>query len=194
MKRRFSISPWAVLLMAAVYFAAGIKAVLAVLISVVIHELGHSAAIKLFGGKVVSVRFDSSGLCMDSNGIESAVGELIVLASGPAAGLIFAAICSHYPENGFAVLLTAVGFVLTAYNLLPVYPLDGGRMVYTVLSGCIGRKKCADIMYLIGIITGTIIAVCGLLSLAKDYGTALLIAGVWLLIAQTGIVKSMRLL
>lgn len=49
-------------------------------------------------------------------------------------------------------------------------------------------------MYLIGIVTGTILAVCGLLSLANDYGTALLIAGVWLLIAQTGIVKSMRLL
>ncbi len=194
MKKRFSISPGAILLIAAAYFSAGIKPVLAVLISVIMHELGHAAAIRLLGGRVVSVRFDSSGLCMDGSGMDSRARELAVLASGPAAGLVFAAVCSCYPENKFAVMLTAIGLVMTAYNLLPVYPLDGGRMVYTVLQGCTGHEKCVNIMYCLGIMTGTALAVCGLAGLAKNYGMALLMAGIWLLIAQTGIVKSMRLL
>ena len=194
MKERFSISPGAVLLIAAAYFAVGIKPVLAVLLSVVVHELGHAAAIRLLGGRVVSVRFDSSGLCMDGNGMDSQARELAVFASGPAAGLVFAAACSRYPENEFAVMLTAIGLAMTAYNLLPVYPLDGGRMVYTMLQDRIGHKKCVNVMYCLGIMTGTALAACGLAGLAKNCGTALLIAGIWLLIAQTGIVKSMRLL
>ena len=191
---RFSISPGAVLLISAVYFAAGAKAVLAIIISVCVHELGHAAAIKLFGGRVISVRFDSSGLCITGAGVEPGVKELVVLLCGPMLGLAFAAVCARYPENEFAALLAITGFVLTAYNLLPAYPLDGGRMVYAMLREHLNGKMCENIMYCLGLLAGTALAACRLASMTKNYGAALLVAGIWLLIAQTGIVKSMRLL
>ena len=85
------------------------------------------------------------------------------------------------------------GAILTAYNLLPALPLDGGRAVFALLSKAMGFERAKNIIELSGFITGLGLAAAGLAMLGKELGAALLIAGIWLLIAQTGIVKNMRL-
>lgn len=190
------MSSGAILLLSALYFFGGIVSLSALLLAAAAHELGHIAAIKLLGGGIKTMRFEASGMCISMCGVNGAAAEITALLAGPAAGLIFAIICSYCgAKTANRLLLECAGYgaILTAYNLLPALPLDGGRAVFALLSKAMGFERAKNIIELSGFITGLGLAAAGLAMLGKELGAALLIAGIWLLIAQTGIVKNMRL-
>lgn len=196
MNRRFQLSAGAIFLLSALYFFGGIVSLSALLLAAAAHELGHIAAIKLLGGGIKTMRFEASGMCINMCGVNGAAAEITALLAGPAAGLIFAIICSYCgAKTANRLLLECAGYgaILTAYNLLPALPLDGGRSVFALLSEAMGFERAKNIIELSGFITGLGLAAAGLAMLGKELGAALLIAGIWLLIAQTGIVKNMRL-
>ncbi len=197
MKCRFSLSPGAIFTLSFVYFFGGLSGLAAVILSVAVHEAGHAAAICALGGKVNGLRFDSSGLCMSGTGAYSTVGEVITLLAGPFAGLVLAYICAklgNATANNFLLRTAGISLALAIYNLLPALPLDGGRALYRVLCGLIGRDKCENAMYFISLSVAVGLAFLGICARATQLGLVLLAASVWLLIAQTGIVKSMRML
>lgn len=196
MKSRFSISPGAVLVISALYFFGGFISLAALLIAAAVHELGHMAAIRLLGGSINELRFEASGLCISLRGINSAASEAAALLAGPAAGLVFALICSELgAKTANRLLLECAGYsvLLTAYNLLPALPLDGGRAVRIILAVVMGGEKAERILAYSGLAIGVCLSFAGLVLLERELGAALLIAGLWILIAQTGIVKNMRL-
>lgn len=196
MNRRFQLSAGAIFLLSALYFFGGIVSLSALLLAAAAHELGDIAAIKLLGGGIKTMRFEASGMCISMCGVNGAAAEITALLAGPAAGLIFAIICSYCgAKTANRLLLECAGYgaILTAYNLLPALPLDGGRAVFALLSKAMGFERAKNIIELSGFITGLGLAAAGLAMLGKELGAALLIAGIWLLIAQTGIVKNMRL-
>ena len=196
MKNRFRVSAGAILLLSALYFLGGFLSLIALLLATAAHELGHMIAIKLLGGGIKSLRFEASGMCMSLCGINSAGAEAAVLLAGPAAGFIFALICSYLGSktaNRLLLECAGYGILLTAYNLLPALPLDGGRAAFVLLSGVFGREKSGKIVEYSGLITGMCLSAAGLTLLGKELGAAILIAGIWILIAQTGIVKNMCL-
>ena len=196
MNRRFQLSAGAIFLLSALYFFGGSVSLSALLLAAAAHELGHIAAIKLLGGGIRTMRFEASGMCISMCGVNGAAAEITALLAGPAAGLIFAIICSYCgAKTANRLLLECAGYgaILTAYNLLPALPLDGGRAVFALLSEAMGFERAKNIIELSGFITGLGLAAAGLAMLGKELGAALLIAGIWLLIAQTGIVKNMRL-
>ena len=196
MKNRFRVSAGAILLLSALYFLGGFLSLIALLLAAAAHEFGHMIAIKLLGGGIKSLRFEASGMCMSLCGINSAGSEAAVLLAGPAAGFIFALICSYLGSktaNRLLLECAGYGILLTAYNLLPALPLDGGRAAFVLLSGVFGREKSGKIVEYSGLITGMCLSAAGLTLLGEELGAAILIAGIWILIAQTGIVKNMCL-
>ena len=196
MKSRFRVSAGAILLLSALYFLGGFISLSALLLAAAAHELGHMIAVKLLGGGIKSLRFEASGMCMSLCGINSAGSEAAALLVGPAAGLIFALICSYFGSktaNRLLLECAGYGILLTAYNLLPALPLDGGRAAFVLLCGILEREKAGRIIEYSGFITGLFLSAAGLALLGKELGAALLIAGIWILIAQTGIVKNMCL-
>ena len=196
MKSRFRVSAGAILLLSALYFLGGFISLSALLLAAAAHELGHMIAVKLLGGGIKSLRFEASGMCMSLCGINSAGSEAAALLAGPAVGLIFALICSYFGSktaNRLLLECAGYGILLTAYNLLPALPLDGGRAAFVLLCGILEREKAGRIIEYSGFITGLFLSAAGLALLGKELGAALLIAGIWILIAQTGIVKNMCL-
>lgn len=196
MKSRFRVSAGAILLLSALYFLGGFISLSALLLAAAAHELGHMIAVKLLGGGIKSLRFEASGMCMSLCGINSAGSEAAALLAGPAAGLIFALICSYFGSktaNRLLLECAGYGILLTAYNLLPALPLDGGRAAFVLLCGILEREKAGRIIEYSGFITGLFLSAAGLALLGKELGAALLIAGIWILIAQSGIVKNMCL-
>ena len=196
MKSRFRVSAGAILLLSALYFLGGFISLSALLLAAAAHELGHMIAVKLLGGGIKSLCFEASGMCMSLCGINSAGSEAAALLAGPAAGLIFALICSYFGSktaNRLLLECAGYGILLTAYNLLPALPLDGGRAAFVLLCGILEREKAGRIIEYSGFITGLFLSAAGLALLGKELGAALLIAGIWILIAQTGIVKNMCL-
>lgn len=102
-----------------------------VLLAAVVHECGHLLAIRLTGRQVLTLVLHAGGARILTEPMEPGREVLCALA-GPAAGVLTVFFRRSFPE------LALAGLVQTAFNLLPVYPLDGGR---ALLALCRGIKK-----------------------------------------------------
>ena len=92
-----------------------------------IHEIGHLLALKCMKVPVVCLRITVSGAVMETGGT-TPEQELICAAAGPFAGILTCLTARIFP------LLGVCAFVQTVYNLLPLYPFDGGRICRSVLA------------------------------------------------------------
>ena len=101
---------------------------LGVVLAALVHELGHILAVLVTGGRVLSIRLRAWGARIETAPMGPGRAALCALA-GPGAGALTILAWRQFPE------LALAGLVQTAFNLLPVYPLDGGRVVRELL-GC----------------------------------------------------------
>lgn len=114
---------WLVLGLAILLFPA--KFLAGTVLAAIVHELGHLAAVRLTGGKILSIRLNAGGACMVTAPM-TAGREAVCILAGPAAGALTVLAWRAFPE------LALAGLVQTVFNLLPVYPLDGGRLVRNI--------------------------------------------------------------
>lgn len=105
----------------------------AVVFAALWHELCHYAAIRFCGVKPQSWRIGSRGMEM-AIPIMPQWQELVCALAGPLGGLATLGILRIFPR--FALCCVAHSL----YNLLPVYPLDGGRVVRCTASLLFGEK------------------------------------------------------
>lgn len=185
--KSFDIGSGALILLSLLYFFFGFSTLSALLIAVVIHELGHAAALYAFGAEIKSLRFDISGLCMSYCGLRGRASEFVALLSGPLAGLVFAYLFSKIGReysSEFLLISSGFGFILSVYNLLPILPLDGGRMLRCVLGSILPNDKSDRLCKIIGTTLTIALALFGVFNFGSEVGRALLIAAVILLISQ----------
>ena len=102
-----------------------VRFLVGVLLAALIHELGHLLALKIAGGRVLSIRLRSFGARIEAAPMSPGRTALCSLA-GPAAGALTIFAYKTFPE------LALAGLVQTVFNLLPVYPLDGGRALRNI--------------------------------------------------------------
>ena len=148
MHRRFKvkISAGGAVLLAALYFLLDTDELAALLLAAVTHELGHLAAIRLTGGRVRSLTANITGAVIERDAQAGSLSELVCALSGPAAGLIWAALAAGMGSFlGLDMLLLSAGMslVLSGFNLLPALPLDGGRALSCLLT-LAGREDWAQ--------------------------------------------------
>lgn len=117
-----NVSPGGALGLAALLFLVDAAYLPALLSAAVIHELGHIAALKLCKAELQELRLEFFGLCLVATPPTSPVQEAFCALSGPLAGFLWAFGIQH-----IAPLSSAFSLLLSAYNILPALPLDGGR-------------------------------------------------------------------
>ncbi len=141
--------------------------VLCVFVSILIHELGHAFAFRLFGSPAVVVLHGMGGVAIGHQ-MASPVKSIVVSLAGPfaqfvLAGVVFASAFAGWPATNEYTAITYrfllwINVVWAIINLLPILPLDGGNVCREVLALCRFRNPDAGA-------AAVSIAVAGLLAL-----------------------------
>lgn len=185
-RERFGISAPAVAAAALLYYLAPTDKLLALLLPVIFHELGHLLALRLLGLRISRFRIELKGLCMEYRGYASGLGHALAAAAGPALGLLYALaaslLASRY-NSAWLELTAGVSLLLSAFNLLPALPLDGGRILYHLSAALFGERAAARVTDISSLIIGTILLGLGTYLMFRGFGLALELAAVWLLLS-----------
>ena len=102
-----------------------LRFLLGVLLAAMVHELGHLTAMYFAGVPVLGFVIHPFGARIEAGDMEPGV-EIICALAGPLAGAMTIFVWKWFPE------LAAAGLVQTVFNLIPIYPLDGGRVARNI--------------------------------------------------------------
>ncbi len=114
--------PWVFLWAALLLLILPLRWLIAAAAAALVHEGGHMLAITLVGGKVYGAEVSTRGTVIQTGRMGYA-RELICALAGPAASFLLGIFSRWIPFTALC------GLVQGLYNLLPVYPLDGGRAI-----------------------------------------------------------------
>jgi Zn-dependent protease len=177
--------------------AAGVLVLLLVFVCVLIHELGHTVHAQALGIPVRRiVLLPIGGLAQLARLPENPRDELRVAAAGPAANFALAlmlgalaalwvlaepntlplalrlrgALQTATPSLfGLLVYLTFANLGLALFNLLPAFPMDGGRILRSLLAMFLPRLAATRVVTWIGWLIGVLLTLMGL-GLARSMG------------------------
>ena len=119
---KFWISPSACVTFAMMLLLLPIRWILAAAVAAMFHEFCHIAAVLLCGGNFYGLRVGSNGAILTAEEMSSGRTLLCTIA-GPLGSLFLLLFVRWFPRIAFC------GAVQGMYNLLPIYPLDGGRAI-----------------------------------------------------------------
>ncbi len=151
------------------------------------HEAGHMLAFVLCRQRITELRLEPWGFEMSCGGTLSYAGEIITAAAGPAASVLLAVLLSlagrtfNLPGLYFA---SGVSFVFGLFNALPVWPLDGGRVLLNALALPFGPFAAERALCVTSCIVIFALLITGAIVLFKTrVNFTLLLAAVWLFIS-----------
>jgi len=135
--------------------------IMAAFISILVHELGHALTIKKYKLPTEIVLQGLGGYATYPAGILNRKQNWLVSAAGPAAqialGIVAFFIYKAMPDTQikiFGFYLYFFSLLWAIFNCLPIYPLDGGKM----LSSILGPKRERGV-YITGIVLSVIIGI-----------------------------------
>ncbi len=120
------VDPFAYLFGAALLLTLPLPWLFASFFAAGVHELCHIAVLYLVGGQMYRIQIGIGGAGMDAE-FPNEAGELLCAIAGPMGSLLLFLLHYHFPR------LAICAGVQGIFNLIPVYPLDGGRILHCCL-------------------------------------------------------------
>jgi stage IV sporulation protein FB len=136
------------------FFFLPIPWVIMVFVSILVHELAHVNKANKLGYKTDYVFIDifHGGALIDSRYTENDKHSIAIAFSGPASNFMLSLISFllvtigagfglSYDSMTYVLEFTAINFLMFAANLVPIYPLDGGRISKAFFSMVFGKER-----------------------------------------------------
>ena len=130
-----------------VYWAMGLAGALGLFASIIFHEFCHSLVARKFGMPMKGITlFIFGGVAEMGDEPPTARVEFLMAAAGPVSSLFLSGVfywlyqLGHnggwpVPWTGVLGYLSLINILLAGFNLLPAFPLDGGRILRSILWG-----------------------------------------------------------
>ena len=177
------------------YVVMGIGGALGLFASIILHELAHAVMALHFGLPVGGITlFIFGGVAELKQEPKTPRSEFWVALIGPVASVLIAAVCYGlsvaFRSVELPVLSSVLAFlaltntVLALFNLAPAFPLDGGRILRSIIWWRTGNfRRATRIASLFGSIFGGFLVVAGLVQIVEGNtlgGTWQLLIGIFL--------------
>lgn len=104
------------------------------IIAVTIHELSHYLILKLCRVQIYAISITSSGAIIETEPMP-VYKEIISALAGPLGGLCVLSLARYFP------VVAICAFFQSIFNLLPIYPLDGGRALHCCFLKMLGEER-----------------------------------------------------
>jgi Zn-dependent protease len=129
----------------AAYWSMGVIAALGLFASIILHELGHAVVVRRYGLPIRRITlFIFGGVAEMEAEPERPAAEFWVAIAGPIVSFLVGLVCwlllqaaagagAGVPVVGVLAYLASINVILAVFNLVPAFPLDGGRILRAAL-------------------------------------------------------------
>lgn len=178
--KKVHVKPGFLLLMAALFWLdEGVGILMWGAFAAVFHELGHYGTGRLMGRRLKKLELSAVGAQMELTGYGalSYLQEMGVTLAGPVVNLLLGwiSICMGWH------LFAAANLGLAALNLLPILPLDGGRVLWCAVTYLGGEEWGERVITAVSAVLVGLFAGVGAVAALHYANLSLLVVSIWLL-------------
>lgn len=124
---RFLVAPGIPVYLAILLLVLPLPWLGAIFFSIFLHEAGHICALLLLGEQITGISVGHRGITIQTREL-GPLKELLCTLAGPASCILPLFLARWFPRTAVCA------WIQTVYNLLPLYPLDGGRALHCLFS------------------------------------------------------------
>lgn len=204
---RFKIDFKIFLFLILFYFTRQVETYVMILFFAFIHEIGHLLMGLLMGmrpNKIeikpygVSISFkikpkDYNQKILEGNRLQ--IKKILIAIAGPITNFIIMNVATNLPIGIFSkMMIIYSNLLLIIFNLIPIYPLDGGRIVKAFLHILLGKRKAekySNNSSLIVLIILTFLASVGVYYI-KNISIFIIIIFLWIIYIQEDVIYRRR--
>lgn len=185
---RYKLSPLFIIFLVAFVLIDGSFLALLTAVFSLWHEAWHIIALRIVGAKIKKLSATGIGINLSTTAL-GYKDELFVTIAGPIASLImFFCFLPLFFKNEYTMFCAFSNLIIFIINILPVYPLDGGRALYLFFSMKLLPNTAAIITKCISLIFLLPLFVLSVIILIKTgYNLSLMIISVYLLVLFSGV-------
>ncbi len=152
---------------------------------VLLHELGHALTARHFGiGTHDITLYPIGGVARLERMSDKPLHELVIALAGPAVNVVIAALlvgvlaAVAFVDVGlvvgslaglFLLRVLAVNVVMVLFNLIPAFPMDGGRVLRALLAMGLGEPRATRIAVHVGVVLACVLGIGGTLQFGNPW-------------------------
>lgn len=175
----------------------GVAFIVVLFACVVLHEFGHIVAGRRYGIRTPDVTlWPIGGVASMERMPEKPSQELVVALAGPAVNAVIAFVLIvvlglrfnfeqmtpvEIIQSSFVAQIAAANIVLLVFNLIPAFPMDGGRVLRALLAMKLGNARATQAAAVVGQVLAVMFAILGLMG-----NPLLVLIGLFIFLAARG--------
>mgnify|MGYP005783285211 FL=1 len=184
---RFRIDLKIFLFLLLFYFTRQIEIYVIMIFFAVVHELGHLLMGLMLKMKPERIELMPFGLSISfkvnvqdinkkrGNGNQQVFKEILVASAGPLTNLIILIFTYvFFGNSNFSSLVIYANLLILIFNLLPIYPLDGGRILNGILHILFGRLEARSLSFDISMVVTIVLTAVSSIGILYFHNIAIL--------------------